>query len=138
MKKRSFLIGIATTMIFLSGCGIRKKNLLSALAPGLTKKEVIAKMGKPDTISSPIIDKKGNIIDIWEYSLATVNENQESKQLCAVIVLCLLCPILALIPALCMESPYSYEDYFLKFVNSLLFSWGKKVDIRIIQEAKFV
>lgn len=129
MKKRSFLIGAATAVIFLSGCGIRKKNLLNALVPNMTKKEVIAKMGKPDTISSPFIDKKGNTIDLWEYSLATVNENQESKQLGATILSCFICPILAFIPVLCMESPYSYEDYFLKFVNSLLSSWGKKAQI---------
>jgi hypothetical protein len=138
MKIKSLLIAIMIipTLFMLAGCGVRKKNLLNSLSAGMSKKEVATKIGKPDSISSPIIDKKGNIIDIWEYSLATVNQNQKTKQLAATIVLALICPITAFIPVVCMDSPYCYSDYFLKFVNNLLFSWGEKSEMRLIEVSK--
>ena len=131
MNKKSLAITVlfmSAAILLLSGCGVRKKSLLNKLYPRMNKEEVKSTIGKPDEIQCPIIDKKGNVIDIWKYNLATVDENIESRHLTFQ-----LCGWLLFWPLLCFpyawESPYEYDAYFLKFVNNLLIKWGGRSDI---------
>lgn len=126
-----FAAFIIPAIVILSGCGVRKKSLLLKLSSGMTKEEVKLKIGQPDEIRNPVTVSNGDVIDIWEYSLATVDENQESKRLGVAIGCFCLCPLLPLgfIPLACMDSPYTYDTYFLKFVNELLSRWGRRSDV---------
>lgn len=132
MNKRSlfFIALILPAMFLLSGC-IRKKDLLLKLSTGMTKNEVESKLGKPDEIHCPIVNSKGDVIDIWEYSLATVDEIKANRRLGVTIGCLLLFPPLAFIPAACMESEFSYDTYFLKFINNFLSQWGRRSDIEL-------
>lgn len=131
-------------LVLLSGCGIKQKKLLNKLSIGMTKVEVKSKMGEPDEIHAPIKDNDGNVVDIWEYNLAAIDENQVVKQFSVSFPLALLGLSLqfipgfplavalmfscsSFIPAAVMESPYHYETYLIKFVNDILAHWGKKV-----------
>lgn len=137
MNIRFFFIAfIVPAMLLLSGCGIRNKNLLRKLSPGLTKKEVRSKMGKPHEILCPVTNSNGDIIDIWEYSLATVDENQENKRLIFQLGGWFLFWPLLCVPA-AWESPYSYDIYFLKFVNELLSKWGRRSDLRFANATRY-
>lgn len=130
MNIRSFFIVlcIAPLVMLLSGCGVRKKSLLCKLAPGMTKNTVIQKLGRPDEMSCPYIDDRGDLIEVWHYNLATVDKNQQSRLFYATFGTWLLCPPLVFVPRLCMESPYEYDFYFLEFVNNWLSRWGRSAD----------
>ncbi len=130
MNIRSFFIVlcIAPSVVLLSGCGVRKKSLLCKLAPGMTKNTVIQKLGRPDEMSFPYVDDRGDLIEVWHYNLATVDKNQQSRLFYATFGTWLLCPPLVFVPRLCMESPYEYDFYFLEFVNNWLSRWGRSAD----------
>jgi hypothetical protein len=121
------MVFLIPAMLILSGCR-RKKSLLLNLSVGMSKNEVKSKIGQPDEILTPMTDSKGNIIEIWEYSLATVDRNQQAKKIVTELGLFAICPPLTFIPSLCMESEYNYDTYFLKFVNDFLFKWGRRSD----------
>ena len=130
MKKQSLklMIIIIPILFLLSGCGVRKKQLLSKISMGMHKEDVKLKIGKPDNIRCPFINKKNEVVDIWEYSLATVDANKEEKQLLVSIFGGIFFwPLLLAIPF--MESPYDYEIYCLEFVNDFLFRWGRSSEI---------
>jgi hypothetical protein len=92
-------------------------------------------MGKPDEIHCPITTSNGDVLDIWEYSLATIDENQHTRRAAVAFGCFLLWPLLpiGLIALACMESEYSYDNYFLKFVNNLLTQWGRRADVFPVQ-----
>ena|SRR6185436_7777211 len=132
MNIRSFFVVLCLVplLVLLSGCGVRKKSLLCKLAPGMSKNMVKQKLGRPDEMSCPLIDDKGNIVEMWYYNLASVDENQQSRVLSATLGTWLLCPPLVFLPGLCMQSPYEYDCYFLEFVNNWLCRWGARADIK--------
>lgn len=129
IKSFALLALIMPVLIFVSGCGVRKKSLLLKLSKGMAQSEVRSKIGKPDEIHSSNIDWLGNTTDIWEYSLATVDVHKENRHLTLQ-----LCGWLLFWPLLCFpmtwESPYEYDNYLLEFVNKLLTKWGKESDMR--------
>jgi hypothetical protein len=114
-------------MLF-SGC-IKNKNVLLKLSMGMHKEVVRSKIGQPDEIRSPIITRNGDVVDIWEYNLVTVDQDQATNNILATLGVFVICPPLAFIPAVCMKSPNSYEDYFLKFVNDFLIEWGRSTEL---------
>lgn len=115
-------------IILLPGCGPRRKSLLNKLSTGMSKDTVTSRMGQPDQIRCPLTDRKGNVIDIWEYNLATVDENKENRR-----VTLQLCGWLLFWPCLCFpaawDTGYDYDTYLLKFVNHLLAQWGKESEM---------
>ncbi len=121
------IIGLA---LALSGCGPRQKKLLNKLSVGMIKREVESKMGKPDEIHCPVTTRRGDVIDIWEYNLATVDREKENRRIAFQ-----LCGWFLFWPLLCFpyawESSYEYDTYFLKFVNNLLLQWGKRMDVAL-------
>jgi len=125
-----FIAFVTTVIISLTGC-VRKKDLLLQLSRDMTKNEVELKMGTPDEIRCPIVTVKGDVIDIWEYRLATLDEEQWSKNFVVTLGCCLLFPPLAFIPAVCMPSALSYDIYFLKFINNFLSQWGRRSDVEL-------
>lgn len=128
--KGSFLLLILS---LLSGC-VRDRSLLSKLTVGMSKQQVKSKIGAPDVTHSPGINKKGELIDLWEYNLATHDKVKDSKLTAATIVAQAVFPPLAAIPSLVMDSPYSYHDYLLKFVNDALACWGKKNEMNFREQ----
>ena len=68
-------------MLLLPGCGARQKSVLLKLSTGMSKAAVKSKIGKPDEIDTPITDKKGNVTDVWRYSIVSYDRNQQTKQL---------------------------------------------------------
>lgn len=132
-------------LFLVSGCGVHKKSWLSNISVGMNKKQVKSKMGQPDFVHSSIKDTNGDIIDIWEYELATTNENQFTKRFAASFplsmlslgltltpglqLLGLLTSPLAYIPLVCMDSPFEYDTYYLKFINEILSKWGTYLDV---------
>lgn len=128
-KQFSLLALVILAAIILPGCGIKQKSSLLKISHGITKNSVESKMGQPDEIHCPIVDKNNHVIDIWEYNLATTDENQWTKNFCVTLLCCLVFLPLVIIPACCMDSPYHYDNYFLKFDNDLLVQWGSRRDI---------
>ncbi len=154
MKNKYFVyILLFISLLGLSGCGIRQKSWLSNLSSGMNKKQVKSKMGQPDFVHTPTTNIKGETIDIWEYELATTDENQWSKQFAASFSLTLMSLTLGFIPGfprelyaltipisyaplIFMDSPYDYNTYFLKFVNDFLSKWGSASDVGL--DKKFI
>ncbi len=66
-------------LISLSGC-VRQKDSLLKLSPHMTKSEVEQVMGEPDEIRCPVVTIKGDIIDIWEYKLATIIQTVRQRR----------------------------------------------------------
>lgn len=122
-----FYTFIVISLISLTGC-VRQKDSLLSLSPRMTKREVEQVMGKPDEIRCPVVTPQGDVIDIWEYKLGTINETRLNKKTAF-----LFCGLFIFWPLLCFptawESPYDYSIYFLKFVNNLLVQWGKPYEI---------
>ena len=120
---------ILPVLVLLSGCGIRNKKVLNKLRLNMTKNEVVDQIGKPDEIYCPTIHRNGDIEDVWEYNLATVDENKLNRGLAQRI-----CGLFLFWPLLCFpstwESPYEYHIYLLQFINDHLFRWGKKSDFK--------
>lgn len=127
----SFIIFLIVVISLFSGCGVRKRDLLTKLSPGMTKKEVQNKIGKPDEISC-LITKDNKVIDIWKYNLATVDQKVANKRF--ILQLCgwlLFWPLL-LYPAT-WEYPYNFDNYSLKFINNCLHIWSKSSDLRVLK-----
>ena len=162
MSIRLFFISlvIAPMIILLSGCSnIRMASSLNKLSLGISKQEVEDKIGKPDEVSTPIIDQYGDVVEIWYYNLARLDKNQLSKidAVRSTVYMCLSSSsvlftgtiflsdgyiyLFVAVPSLIslisttlfMKSPYRYDYYFLKFVNNVLFEWGKRVKDEIDQ-----
>jgi hypothetical protein len=135
VRSLSFIGLIMPAMLLLSGCGARKKRLLLKLSPEMTKHEVELKMGRPDAIHSPIYTRNGDVIDIWEYCLATVDEGKKGAK---TALQC--CGWLLFWPCLCFpqawQSHYDFEIYFLKFVNNYLSQWGRRYEIDLPNKKK--
>jgi hypothetical protein len=121
---------ILPLLFLLSGCGVRKKNLLNKLRLNMTKDDVVTKMGQPDEIHCPTIHRNGDVEERWEYNLATVGEGKLNR-----ITGQQICGWLLFWPLLCFpstwESPYEYHSYLLQFINEHLLRWGKKSDFKV-------
>lgn len=127
MKK---LILLLPALFVLAGCGVKQKSLLTKLSQGMSKDTVKMRIGKPDDIKCPTTNYKGDVIDIWEYSLATVDQNKKTKQTFVSILAGLFFwPIYLFIPF--MDSPYDYDMYYLEFINSYLSRWGKSSELNM-------
>lgn len=136
MKIRfSFMSIILPALLILPGCGVRKKNLLLKLSPGMTKKAVEANLGKPDEVYCSTLSSNGDIIDTWVYNLATVDEVQENKR-----TMFQLGGWLLFWPLLCFpsawQSPYTFDNYFLKFVNNFLSTWGRSFELDLVNSTE--
>jgi hypothetical protein len=129
------LLALAGIMLLLApACGRKKQaGQLLSLQKDMTMGQVSLHMGEPDTVAASCVDKKGNEIDIWEYNLGIRDEEMHNtKVLFQVGGWILFWPLLCFPQA--WRSSWTYETYFLKFVNKLLAQWGRKADIINIQK----
>lgn len=125
--KNSKLLLLLSAVLLLSGCGVKKKQLLSTISKGMQKHEIKQKMGKPAETSTTK-NAYGQEIEVWEYELATVNEAQRSKR-ATLIVISVLCCFPALFALLFMDSKYNYDNYFVEFQNNHVQRWGRSADL---------
>ena len=110
-------------LVLLAGCGPQNKSVLYKLNPGLTKKEVVSEIGKPDDVQIPELDGKGNRIDVWEYCLANVDNRGVLSKVGGWLVF--------------WEKPtHNYNMYTLKFVNNYLTTWENRGEIASLYRVK--
>ena len=115
-------------IFLLTACGIKKKKILLELSQGMTKCSVENKIGKPDEKHCPYIAKNGDVVDIWEYKLAEVDEMKFNRRMSLQISGWFLFWPLLFFPQ-AWEDPYTYQMYFLEFINNVLTRWGKSCDL---------
>jgi len=92
-------------------------------------------MGSPEFVSCPRENDKGETVDLWEYSLYTLDDNADDKKMVVCFVAGLVFwPLLIVFPF--MESSYNYETYVLEFVDSLLNRWGRRSEFARLKLAR--
>lgn len=129
LVKNSKILLLLSAILLLSGCGVKKKQLLSSISKGMHKHEIKRKIGKP-TETSATKNAYGQEIEIWEYELATVDESQRSKRTAlTVISVIFFWPGLFALPF--MDPKYSYDNYFVEFQNNHVLRWGKSADLSL-------
>lgn len=127
-KNAKLLVLIAAIALF-AGCGPKKKQMMNSLSKGMHKYDIKLKMGEPSEIRTTK-NSAGQEIDVWEYRLATVNENQRSKRITVAVLSSLFFwPGLLALP--CMDSQYSYDNYYVEFKNNHVSRWGKSCDLAV-------
>lgn len=130
--KKLMLLALAVIMALAPACAHRKAAKLVSIRQGMTMGQVSAVLGEPD-ITTSSVDSQGRVIDVWEYSLGIRDEGKHKTK-----VVMQVCGWLLFWPLLCFphawESSWTFETYFLKFVNKMLHKWGKKIDISDVQK----
>ncbi len=125
--KNSKLLLLLSAVLLLGGCGVKKKQLLSTISKGMHKHDIKLKMGEP-TETSKTKNAYGQEVEIWEYKLATVDENQRSKRTTVTVISTIFFwPGLFALPF--MDPKYSYDNYFVEFQNNHVLRWGKSADL---------
>jgi hypothetical protein len=125
--KNAKLLVLFAAIIVLAGCGAKKKQLMNSISKGMHKHEIKLKMGEPAEVSR-VKSSSGQEVDVWEYRLATVDENQKSKRVAVAVVSSIFFwPGLFALP--CMDSQYSYDNYYVEFQNNHVCRWGKSCDL---------
>ncbi len=135
-KKRLLLLLIG--FCFLTGCAASQKRTedkFNQIFLGMSKKEVLAALGKPTVAKGAIRNKYAQIIEVWEYTLALSTD--ESKG--AMVGKTALKVIKAGASALGVK--WVRKDYWLYFYDATLVRWGEVGDwgqeIDRIYEYKF-
>ena len=128
MKNSKLLVSLLLSLVLLLPCcGVKKKQLLSSVSKGMSKHEIEMKMGKP-TETSRIKNEDGAETEIWDYRLATVDENQRGKRITVTVLSTIFFwPGLFALPF--MDPKYSYDDYSVEFKNGRVIRWGKSIDL---------
>ncbi|HZW60741.1 MAG TPA: hypothetical protein VFF04_00800 [Candidatus Babeliales bacterium] len=124
IKKISLFIFLPI-LILVSGCGrkaIRAKALMN-LHIGMTKDQVVKALGRyPDVHRGSMINKYGQIVDVWEYSVAS---EKTAEQIASEAILIGMTFGL-LLPIAMREGHVEY--YWLFFHNNTLVKWGRAGD----------
>ncbi len=109
-------------ILSLIGCGVitpaqRNKTKLSNIHLKMSKEEVAFILGECNEVRGSIVNKKGQVVEVWEYSLYRKTASLENV---------LLGPILLTfswwIPL------NSYSNYWFYFVDEQLIQWGRAGD----------
>jgi hypothetical protein len=123
---------------FLIGCAAsfkKPEEKFKKISLGMSKKEVLAALGKPTVAKGAIRNKYAQIVEVWEYTLALLAD--ESKG--ALVGEKTLTVITAGASALGVE--WVRKDYWLYFYDDTLVlwrevgDWGQEIDR--IYEYKF-
>jgi hypothetical protein len=135
-KKRLLLLLIG--FCFLIGCATSQKRTedkFKEISLGMSKKEVLAALGKPTVAKGAMRNKYAQIIEVWEYTLALRADESEG----AMVGKTALTVIKASASALGVK--WVRKDYWLYFYDNTLVRWGEVGDwgqeIDIIYEYKF-
>jgi len=117
LKRRKQLVGFALSTIAVSmlfACvpqsqtgvfGAPQLSRLENLSLDMSKPQVREAMGPPTAARGAIRTRYGEVVEVWEYRLYHYADS---------------------IPGL----PWSYDDYWLYFVDGTLFQWGQAGDWR--------
>ena len=125
--KNTKLFLLLAAIVVLAGCGVQKKQLLNSVSKGMHKHDIKLKMGAPIE-TSKTTNKSGQEVEVWEYRLATVDENQRAKRNTVTVVSSIFFwPGLFALPF--MEPKYSYDNYYVEFQNNHVSRWGKSCDL---------
>lgn len=133
--KMKYLRLFALVLIILVPACARKKQAakMLSLRKNMTMGQVCSRLGEPDAIAASCVDREGKEIDVWKYNLGIRDEEKHNTK-----VMFQVGGWLLFWPLLCFPqawgSSWNYEEYFLKFVNKLLSSWGRKTDIIDVQK----
>lgn len=93
----------------------------------MTKDQVVNTLGYyPDVHRGSILNKFGQVIDVWEYSVASGGVNIDSVQKAVVATALVVGTFGLLLPALTNEGTVSY--YWLIFADNRLVQWGRAGD----------
>ncbi len=136
--RKNRLIFLLIGFCFLIGCAAGEKKTedeFKKISLGMSKKEVLAALGKPTVAKGAIRNKYAQIIEVWEYTLAL--RTDESKG--AMVGKTALTVIKAGASALGVK--WVRKDYWLYFYDDTLVRWGEVGDwsqeIDRIYEYKF-
>ena len=123
---------------FLIGCASGEKKTedkFKEISLGMSKKEVLAALGKPTVAKGAMRNKYAQIVEVWEYTLVLRADGSKG----AMVGKTVLAAIKAGAGALGVQ--WVRKDYWLYFYDNTLVRWGEVGDwakeIDRIYEYKF-
>ncbi len=136
IKNRLLLLLIC--FCFLIGCAAslwKPEEKFKKISLGMSKKEVLAALGKPTVAKGAIRNKYAQIVEVWEYTLALLADESRG----AMVGKKTLTVITA--GASALKVKWVRKDYWLYFYDDTLARWGEVRDwsqeIDRIYEYKF-
>ncbi len=113
------LIWSALWMFALIGCATTPVNThaLQSLSLNMSKAEVVKVMGNPSAVRGALKNKYGQTIEVWEYTLNTVNFGQVYLEAIAVQS-----------GGTPLPPGYGSTVYWLYFADNRLVQWGQAGD----------
>lgn len=134
--KKSLILGVALMLVLTSCKRSIKPEKLHFLKMGMSKEEVIEKIGQPTVYRGSMINNHNQQIETYEYLVDTgVNEEQMAGYI--TLSICTLGLFAPFYPLLKREM----DQYWLYFFNNKLVKWCKAGDFETaqhnIQEIRF-
>lgn len=130
MSKLKFISFILLPALFLlDGCAPRRTQArsLMLLKLGMTKQQVVSTLGYyPDVHRGSMMNKYGQIVDVWEYSVASGGVVLKTVPDYIIATVAVVGTFGCILPALVDEGRIEY--YWLFFHNDILVQWGKAGD----------
>ena len=117
--KRLTLILIAIALI--AGCAT-KTSVLRSLELGMNKNQVVEVAGEPRVVRGAMVNSFGQSIEVWEYALATPNEDSAGTLIGKGVI-----TVATLGLAAGSFSPKK-KGYWIIFSDSRLARWGEAGD----------
>ena len=108
-------------LLLLSNCATSAQNLRK-VSIGMTKDQVAENLGEPTVVRGSIMNKYGQVIEVWEYKLAMPTDDNAGT----IIGKSALTVITFGVGAISFKG--KREMYWLYFYDNKLVQWGQKGD----------
>jgi len=122
--------------LIMSGClTLRSEKKLDAASPGMTRTDVVNKVGHPAVVRGILTNDAGEKVEVWEYRVGTGKEfGQFVSEACFTAITCGAgAPVLL--------SSADTDRHWLYFVNDRFVAWGRagdwERDVEKIRKMKF-
>jgi len=117
------LLGLCVPLLFLSGCAhtIKRKSLMT-ISIGMTKEQIIKKLGDPSIFRGSMVNKFSQTIEVFEYD---VDRGKSGNQITAETIITISTLGLG---APIFLSKGQIETLWFYFYDNKLVQWGKAGD----------
>jgi len=128
MKTREFLIMVALaffliSIVLIGGCAaLPKAKNLKYVSIGMGKNEVVQKIGEPRVCRGSMVNKSGQIIEVWEYSLELASQDSAGETIGK------FCATVCTFGIAAMDFAAPQKNYWLYFIDDKLVQWGEAGD----------
>lgn len=119
--KLFLIIGLCISLV---GCATTRR--LQQISLGMTKDEVVTKIGNPTVVRGCITNKHGQVVEVWEYNLRVKQVGVGEVVGKTFLAICTLGISLAISHP--RERGAEKRDYWLYFINDKLVQWGQAGD----------